>query len=101
MSPAITSPVADVASPPETFNFAQHLLQVNAQRPSQAAFIDDQGTLSYGALEERVRRVAAGLRALGMRREERVLLLMHDCNDWPVSCLGAMYAGLIPVAVNT
>jgi benzoate-CoA ligase len=101
MSPAITSPVADVASPPETFNFAQHLLQVNAQRPTKAAFIDDQGTLSYGALDDRVRRVAAGLRSLGMRREERVLLLMHDCNDWPVSFLGAMYAGLIPVAVNT
>jgi benzoate-CoA ligase len=30
-----------------------------------------------------------------------VLLLMHDCNDWPVSFLGAMYAGLVPVAVNT
>jgi benzoate-CoA ligase len=45
--------------------------------------------------------MAAGLRALGIKREERVLLLMHDCNDWPVSFLGAMYAGLVPVAVNT
>jgi benzoate-CoA ligase len=26
---------------------------------------------------------------------------MLDCNDWPVSFLGAMYAGLVPVAVNT
>ena len=26
---------------------------------------------------------------------------MQDCNDWPVSFLGAMYAGLVPVAVNT
>jgi benzoate-CoA ligase len=47
------------------------------------------------------RRMAAGLRALGIKREERVLLLMLDCNDWPVSFLGAMYAGLVPVAVNT
>jgi benzoate-CoA ligase len=38
---------------------------------------------------------------LGLRREERVLLLMLDCNDWPVSFLGALYAGLVPVAVNT
>jgi benzoate-CoA ligase len=57
--------------------------------------------LSYGTLEERVRRMAAGLRGLGIKREERVLLLMLDCNDWPVSFLGAMYAGLVPVAVNT
>ncbi len=30
-----------------------------------------------------------------------MLLLMHDCNDWPVAFLGALYAGVVPVAVNT
>ena len=90
-----------VASPPEAFNFAAHLLALNAQRPGKAAFVDDQGTLSYGALDDRVRRVATGLRALGIRREERVLLLMLDGTDWPVAFLGAMHAGLVPVAVNT
>ncbi|MFM1906657.1 MAG: hypothetical protein RLZZ591_334 [Pseudomonadota bacterium] len=92
---------ASVTPPGERFNIAQHLLQVNAARPNKAAFVDDLGTLSYSALEERVRRMAASLRALGLKREERVLLLMQDCNDWPVSFLGAMYAGLVPVAVNT
>ena len=90
-----------VQAPPERFNFAQHLLSCNEQRAARAAFIDDAGTLTYGGLDERVRRAAAGLRALGIKREERVLLLMQDCNDWPVSFLGAMYAGLVPVAVNT
>jgi benzoate-CoA ligase len=90
-----------VAAPPPRFNFAQHLITCNAARPGKAAFVDDIGTLSYGVLEERVRRMATGLRSLGLRREERVLLLMHDCNDWPASFLGAMYAGLVPVAVNT
>ncbi len=85
----------------ERFNFAQHLLQLNAARADKTAFIDDSGALSYGELDERVRRVAAGLRALGLRREERVLLLMLDGNHWPVSFLGAIYAGLVPVAVNT
>ena len=91
----------EVAPPADRFNFAQHLLDANAARPSKAAFVDDDGTLTYGALADRVRRLAAGLRGLGLRREERVLLLMQDCNDWPVSFLGAMYAGLVPVAVNT
>jgi benzoate-CoA ligase len=96
------APLAEGMAPlPEHFNFAQHLLSVNAARPDKRAFVDDHGSLTYGQLEERVRRVAAGLRALGLRREERVLLLMHDCCDWPVSFLGAMYAGLVPVAVNT
>ena len=90
-----------VAAPPARFNFAQHLLELNAGRASKAAFIDDVGTLTFGELSLRVRRMAAGLRALGLKREERVLLLMQDTNDWPVSFLGAMYAGLVPVAVNT
>jgi benzoate-CoA ligase len=90
-----------VAAPSAKFNIAQHLLERNASRAAKAAFVDDLGTLSYGELATRVRRVAAGLRALGLRREERVLLLMQDVNDWPVSFLGATYAGLVPVAVNT
>jgi benzoate-CoA ligase len=92
---------AGVEAPPEAFNFARHLLAANAQRARKAAFVDDLGTLTYGALDERVRRLAAGMRALGIRREERVLLLMQDTNDWPVAFLGAIYAGIVPVAVNT
>ena len=55
---------AAVTPPPAAFNFAQHLLTVNAGRAAKAAFVDDLGSLSYGVLDERVRRVAAGLRAL-------------------------------------
>ncbi len=97
-SPTVTP---SVAPPPAAFNFAQHLLTANAGRAAKAAFVDDVATLSYGALDERVRRVAAGLRALGVKREERVLLLMLDSTDWPAAFLGAMYAGVVPVAVNT
>jgi len=86
---------------PECFNLAQHLLACNSQRAGKTAFIDDVGALTFGQLEQRVRRMAAALREAGIKREERVLLLMHDCNDWPVSFLGAMYAGVVPVAVNT
>ncbi|MGO4327528.1 benzoate-CoA ligase family protein [Cupriavidus sp. 2TAF22] len=90
-----------VQPPGAPFNFAQHLIERNALRATKTAFVDDHGSLSYGALAERVRRLAAALQGCGIHREERVLLLMHDCNDWPVSFLGAMYAGIVPVAVNT
>ncbi len=90
-----------VAAPPERFNFAQHLLAANEARAGKVAFVDDTGTLSYGELARQVQRLAGGLRALGLRREERVLLLMHDGCDWPVAFLGALYAGVVPVAVNT
>ena len=61
-----------VTAPGERFNFAQHLLDVNSTRPDKAAFVDDLGSLSYGQLDERVRRMAAGLIGAGIRREERV-----------------------------
>ena len=91
----------DIPAPDPRFNFADHLLQANAGRAAKAAFVDDLASITYGELAERVRRLAAGLRSIGIRREERVLLLMLDSTDWPVSYLGAMYAGLVPVAVNT
>ena len=82
-------------------NFAAHLFALNEGRAAKLAYVDDAGELSYGGLEDRSRRLATGLAALGVRREERVLLLMLDGNDWPVCFLGCLYAGVLPVAVNT
>lgn len=86
---------------PPRFNFAQHLFTLNAARAQRTAYIDDRGSLSYGALEDRARRLASALTHAGVHREERVLLLMHDSSDWPVAFLGCLYAGVVPVAVNT
>ena len=86
---------------PPRFNFAQHLFDLNRGRAQRTAYIDDRGSLAYGALEDRARRLAAALTHAGVHREERVLLLMHDSSDWPVAFLGCLYAGVVPVAVNT
>jgi benzoate-CoA ligase len=95
------NPASAVIAPPDRFNFAQHLISLNTARGTKIAFIDDQSAMSYSELATRIRAFAGALVQAGMRREERVLLLMHDCNDWPVAFLGAMYAGVVPVAVNT
>lgn len=86
---------------PERFNFAAHLLEQNASRAGKTAYIDDTTTLSYGELDERIRRVAAALLASGIRPEERLLLVMHDTVDLPVAFLGALFAGIIAIPVNT
>ena len=93
--------INDVSSPPEYFNFAAHLLRLNQDRPEKIAYIDDAGRMSYGELDEGVRRMASALKSLDIRREERVLVLMHDNNDWPVAFLGTLFAGIVPVALNT
>jgi len=85
----------------ELFNFAEHLLALNRGHSERLAYVDDHGTLSYGALAQRVRAVAGALQGQDVRREERVFVLMHDSSDWPCIFLGAMYAGCVPVAANT
>ncbi|HEX6707806.1 MAG TPA: benzoate-CoA ligase family protein [Albitalea sp.] len=87
--------------PPERFNAAAWLLQRAARHPDKPAYVDDQRRLTYGELDEQVRRFAAGLLQLGVHPEERVLLLMHDSIDFPVAFLGALAAGIVPVPVNT
>ena len=99
--PASLEGQPDLSGPPERFNVGQYLLECNSRHPDKTAFVDDSGSLSFAELEDRVRRLAEAMRGLGLRREERILLLMHDGLDWPVSFLGTLYAGLVPVAVNT
>jgi benzoate-CoA ligase len=41
------------------------------------------------------------LQADGFEPEQRVLLAMHDTLEWPVAFLGCIYAGVVPIAVNT
>ena len=88
-------------APPSQFNLAAHLLARNASRAARTAYVDDRARLSYGQLEERVRQFARVVQDSGLRPEERVLLLAHDTVDWPVAFLGCIYAGVVPVAVNT
>ena len=94
------APRADVA---RDYNFAADILDRNlkAGRAGKAAFIDVRGSWTYGQLADRVARFAAALRALGVRREERVLLCMLDTIDWPTAFLGCLKAGVVAVPVNT
>ncbi|MGH8764662.1 MAG: benzoate-CoA ligase family protein, partial [Burkholderiales bacterium] len=41
------------------------------------------------------------LLSLGLRMEDRIVIAMHDSIDWPVAFLGAIKAGIVPIAVNT
>jgi benzoate-CoA ligase len=88
---------------PRDYNAAHDLIERNlrAGRGAKAAFHDDRGSLNYAQLAERANRFGSGLLAMGVRMEDRVLIAMHDTADWPVAFLGAIKAGIIPVAVNT
>ncbi len=87
--------------PPERFNFARHILALNSGRKNKLAYRDDSRELTYGELDERIRRFAAGLLQQGLQPEQRILLVMQDSIDMPVAFLGALFAGVVPVPVNT
>jgi benzoate-CoA ligase len=88
---------------PRDYNAADDLVGRNlkAGRAGKLAYIDDAGQLTFGELAERVNRFGNHLLSLGLRMEDRILIAMHDGIDWPVAFLGAIKAGIVPVAVNT
>jgi benzoate-CoA ligase len=88
---------------PITFNAADHLLDrhVREGRGGRTAVIAANGSLTYAELTAATHRVAAGLRELGVRPEERVVLCMVDGIELLTGILGAMYAGAVPVPVST
>jgi benzoate-CoA ligase len=86
-----------------TYNAAADLIDRNLKggRGAKIAVIDDHGRYSYAQLAERAGRFANALRARGVDREQRILLCLNDGVDFPTGFLGAILAGIVPVAVNT
>jgi benzoate-CoA ligase len=84
------------------YNAAVDLIERNlAARPEKIAYVDERGSYSFAALAERLDRCAGALRALGLEMESRVLVCLLDTIDFPAVFLGAIKAGLVPIAVNT
>ena len=103
LSCADRSVVPPLVTIPRQYNAAHDLLESNlrAGRGAKTAYIDDAGRYSYSELAERVRRFAQALTQLGIQPEQRVLLCMYDTVDLPVAFLGSIWAGVVPVCVNT
>src|SRR6266446_10489215 len=85
------------------YNAVTWLLDRNVDegRGEKLAFTDTVSELSYRDLQQQSCRVANTLRRLGVRREERVAMIMLDTTDFPAVFLGAIRAGIVPVPLNT
>ena len=59
------------------------------------------GEVSYAALLDVVQHAAAGLRARGVGREDRVALLLPDGLAWVATFLGALRIGAVAMPLNT
>lgn len=88
---------------PDRLNAAAELLdaQVAQGRGERAAILCGDRALSYRELLEQVNRFGNALAALGVRREERVAMLLPDVPEFPIAFFGAMKAGAVAVPMNT
>jgi benzoate-CoA ligase len=72
-----------------------------AGRSDKAAYIDDTGSYTYEDLRVRANQSGNALRELGLKMEDRVMIVHSDTIDFPAVFLGAIKVGVVPIAVNT
>ena len=88
---------------PDQFNAATYFVDrhIPEGRGEKIAIEAGEARVSYRQLWEGVNRFGNALRQLGVRIEERVLLLLLDTPEFAFSFFGAIKIGAVPVPVNT
>src|SRR5207237_6182134 len=70
-------------------------------RAARLAVIHEGGRLSYGDVAAGANRLGNALRRLGVQREQRVMLLLHDSPQFVWSFWGTLKIGAVPIPTNT
>ncbi|MFQ5590037.1 MAG: benzoate-CoA ligase family protein [Phycisphaerae bacterium] len=90
---------------PERMNAATFFVDANVEagRGEKVAIANaaDGSTCTYNDVLAMTNRSGNALQALGVRREERVMLLLHDSPEFAFTFFGAIKIGAVPVPVNT
>src|SRR5260370_1627266 len=88
---------------PERFNIADYLVDrhIREGRGGGTAILCGDESITYAQVAERSNRLANGLRSLGLRRDERVMLLLYDAPAFVYSFFGAQRIGAVPIPTNT
>ena len=86
---------------PERYNVGA-LLDDNlaAGRGDKVAYVCGDEQVTFADLHARVCAMGRALRALGLRREDRVVLILDDTPVFPVAFWGAVRVGAVPVPIN-
>ena len=86
---------------PERYNVGADLLHRNLKtRAGKIAIHSATAAVTYGDLCQLACGAARTLTDLGVRREERVLIVAYDSPGWVAAFLGAIWMGAVPVPVN-
>src|SRR5947209_2162974 len=74
--------------------------QAEAGQGDRKAVVAADATLTYEELRRQVNRAGRFFAELGVRREQRVLLVLDDTSVFPIAFLGAIRIGAVPVPVS-
>ncbi len=98
-----TAVTAEALGIPETFNVAPHFVDRNVEegRGAHVAIECGDARITYDDVLLNVNRFGSALRRIGVRPEERVLLLLLDGPEFVYSFFGAIKAGAVPIPLNT
>ncbi len=87
---------------PERYNAAQTFVDAHRIARADRVAIRCQGQdVTFGELGASVDRAGNALRALGMRMEERIVILAVDSPAFVYGFFGAIKAGIVPIPTNT
>ena len=87
--------------PPDAKTIPDLLDELAARYPDHEALVGGEPRLDYRALRDAVRWLAKGLYALGVRRGDKVGLLMGNRPEWILAAFATTLLGATMVAVNT
>ncbi|MEQ9520532.1 MAG: class I adenylate-forming enzyme family protein, partial [Parvibaculum sp.] len=95
--------------PPQDFNMAHYCLAASARAmPDKIGLIvvhsadgTDTEIWTYRALDDAVRRVAAGLLNTGLRQGDRLMIRLPNTSTYALLFFGALAAGIIPLPAST
>jgi benzoate-CoA ligase len=101
--PQSTAVTAASLKVPEIFNAATYFVDRNVTigRGANVAIECGEARLTYDDVLRNVNRCGNALRRLGVRPEERVLLLLHDGPEFVYGFFGAIKIGAVAVPLNT
>lgn len=67
------------------------------QYGSHEALCDNKGSYSYESLNTSVKNLSIGFADMGLRKSDKVILQLDNCNEFVIVCFALMSMGVIPI----
>jgi len=84
------------------YNAAYDLIKRNIDKnPKKVAFIDNNYQITYLELFQKIKTFAYSIKEKKLKTGDRIIICMSDTISYPIAFLGLIWAGLIPICINT